>query len=506
MKWIAAGFEDSLAPVLEAFGAAAWPAPPAGFAPVGKVRAMRQVVRGTVEGPEGPLDLAIKWSRPVTSADRVARIVRGGKGPREGRVLRALQRVGVAVPPPLAFASAPADVLVTLWLEDLEPAPAPAAATPTDVNRFAALVAALHDAGVRHRDLSEANVGMHRDAPILIDAGGSRVGPPLARRARVTELARIANGWLRTARRALRLRALRAYMQCWGETDVRAMELEVTRRARALRRRFLTGRDRRPKREGRHFRFFAGGNVAQGVRAALLTDEAFENAADAWLLDDPADAEPLKEGGRVLRVRSPAGSGSVVLKRFDATAKGRLPYALRALRRAEAFRHRHLPVPRALMAVVGIDGQGLLVSEAVDAPNLHAYMTEGAYAALDVRAQRRFLRLLGRTLRLMHDADVSHRDLKAPNLLVPLDAAGDPTVAFADLEGARIRRRPVPWTRRARDLARLDASLAANRTDRMRVMRAYLAVPPWPDVDLRALLDEIAGRVARKRGPSGRPR
>ena len=116
MKWIAAGFENSLAPVLEAFGAASWPEPPDGFAPVGKVRAMRQVVRGTIEGPEGPLDLAVKWSRPVTGADHVARIVRGGKGPREGRVLRALQRVGVAVPPPLAFASAPADVLVTLWL------------------------------------------------------------------------------------------------------------------------------------------------------------------------------------------------------------------------------------------------------------------------------------------------------------------------------------------------------------------------------------------------------
>lgn len=506
MTWIAAGFETSLAPVLRAFGAAAWPEPPAGFTPVGKVRTMRQVVRGTVEGPEGSLCVAVKWSRPVTAADRVSQIVRGGKGPREGRVLQHLQRKGIAVPPPLLFASAPADVLITLWLDDLVPAPAPHAAAPGDVRAFAGLVAALHDAGVRHRDLSASNVGLARGAPVLIDAGGARLGPPLPRRARVSELARIANGWLGTARRALRQRALCAYMDACGESDVRAMEREISRRARALRRRFLAGRDRRPTREGRHFHFFAGGHVAQGVRAALVTDEAYENAADAWLLGDPPDAEPLKDGGRVLRARAPSGSGEVVLKRYERTAKGRLPYPIRALRRAEAFRHRHVPVPRALMAVVGLDGRGLLVSEALDAPNLHAFLAEGGYAALPVPARRRFLRVLGRSLRLMHDADISHRDLKAPNLLVEADPAGEPTVRFADLEGARIRRRPVPWTRRARDLARLDASLTAPRTDRLRVMRAYLAVPPWPEVELRMLLDAIAGRVAWKRGPSGQPR
>ena len=103
-------------------------------------------------------------------------------------------------------------------------------------------------------------------------------------------------------------------------------------------------------------------------------------------------------------------------------------------------------------------------------------------------------------------AEVSHRDLKAPNLLVGAADVPAPQIHLVDLEGARIRRGPVSWSRRARDLARLDASLDANATDRLRVLMAYWRVLPRPRVDRRAFLTRIAQHVRRKRGASGAPR
>jgi hypothetical protein len=78
----------------------------------------------------------------------------------------------------------------------------------------------------------------------------------------------------------------------------------------------------------------------------------------------------------------------------------------------------------------------------------------------------------------MHDRQVSHRDLKAPNVLM---AGADPLAAepvLIDLVGVETGR-PVPEATRVRDLARLNASFLdspiVSRTDRLRCLRAYLA-------------------------------
>ncbi len=112
---------------------------------------------------------------------------------------------------------------------------------------------------------------------------------------------------------------------------------------------------------------------------------------------------------------------------------------------------------------------------------------------------------LGRALRRMHDAEVSHRDLKSPNLLVQ-EADDGFQLLIGDLDGARVRTAPVSWRRRARDLARLDASLDADGDARRWVLDAYLAVWPRPPVDRRTFTSWIAHAVRAKRGPSDRPR
>jgi hypothetical protein len=117
-------------------------------------------------------------------------------------------------------------------------------------------------------------------------------------------------------------------------------------------------------------------------------------------------------------------------------------------------------------------------------------------AALAPAARRAALHRLGRFLRRLHDAEVVHRDLKPANLVAWPTPRG---VAYAvvDLDGARATRRPVPWRRRARDLARLDASVgpAVSRAARHRVLRGYVASFERAGLPLR----DLARRVAAHR-------
>jgi hypothetical protein len=80
----------------------------------------------------------------------------------------------------------------------------------------------------------------------------------------------------------------------------------------------------------------------------------------------------------------------------------------------------------------------------------------------------------------MHDRGVSHRDLKAPNIMLQ-GATTDParaTPVLIDLVGVRAGAHEVPFARRARELARLNASFLAlahvTRAERLRFLRAYL--------------------------------
>jgi hypothetical protein len=79
----------------------------------------------------------------------------------------------------------------------------------------------------------------------------------------------------------------------------------------------------------------------------------------------------------------------------------------------------------------------------------------------------------------LHHRHLSHRDLKAANLLVSPAAGGGggDEVWFIDLVGVR-RQRKLRRRRRLQNLARLHASFRSHpgltRTDKLRFLRAYL--------------------------------
>ena len=508
VRWTTAGFEDAFTALEAALSAATWPEPPNGFETVGKVRSMRTVLRGVMEASDGPVDVVVKWSRPDRLGDHVSRQVRGGKGPREGEVLRALAAEGVAAPEALAYTDDDLDLLVTRALPDLAPLPPVDGLSLPELHQLAELLAAAHAAGLRHRDLHADNVAFADGRPLLVDLGSARVGRPLDEPARVKALARLRHAAFTDVRRTQRLRALTAYLHAAGDdaprTTAHALADGIEARAQVVQRNWRKGRDRRATRSGRHFQVF-GQEDARGIRCRDVVSAAVEPDARRWLDAFPTDATELKAGGRV--ARWPYETRDLVGKRFDAVATGRTPRAERTFRRAFALQVRGLPVPPPVLAI-SHDDAGLYVAQHVEGTELQAWMDGGrggAFARLPHATRVRFLRRLGRLLRALHDAEVSHRDLKPPNLLVVED--GDvPRVVFVDLDGVRIRRRPVRWRRRARDLARLDAGLAARRTDRLRVFQGYWDVLPRPTADAREFLTWVERRVRRKRGPSGLPR
>ena len=531
-RWSAPGFESAVEAALalavrfaagEAFGPDALPA---GFL-VAKRRPMRVVLTGVVEGPRGPVAVYAKLRRPVTLLDHARSKARSPRGAAEGRLLRALAAKGVAAAEPLGWAFDPAtraDALLLRAVPDARPL-ADVMREPLPRLERAALAAGIggllrraHDAGWRPRDVHRENVLVGVDGPVLVDPGTAPLrGPPLA--AKRALLLGIAAHGLSPGPRA-GLLALCAYAG-GDRAEARRWMALAAEAERAVARAYRRGRSRRAHRTGLHFETFRpAGPASRGIVDRAKAPDAWRPLAASWIAAPPAGTRALKKGGGVLAVRLPGHGAEVAMKRYAPTWKDRFrtPRAIRAFRIAYALRVRGVACPEALLAASDARGGGVYVADLLGADGGTAIDLDRAakgdgsgpseFARLSTAARRAALERLGRFLRRMHDEEVVHRDLKAPNLVAWHGPRGA-MFAVVDLEGAHVARGPVPFPRRARDLARLDASLSApfvSRTDRVRVLRGYYATFARPKMPLAEFARRVAFASARKRAPSGRPR
>jgi tRNA A-37 threonylcarbamoyl transferase component Bud32 len=390
------------------------------------------------------------------------------------------------------------------------------------------LLARMHDAGVSHHDLHPGNFLLRlgpEDVPelFLIDLHAVRLGRPLDWRAARKDLVLLNRWFSLRAERSDRLRFWRAYRRIRGPQPdpVRLEKLTLVSNLR-----FWERQDRNCVGNGRYFRRVRRGGVAGHAVADLPAEVLDELLADPDAPFHRPDRVVLKESRSSAVVEfdlpGPDGARRVVYKRFAVTqwsdpwtALVRPTPALRSYVLGHGLRLRCLPTPRPLGVWHrhrhGLPREGYLLTEKVHgAHDLTAYVRDlGAQPAAQRHAQlRRLIGQVAALVRDLHHRRLSHRDLKAPNLLVapapswegPSSGEGlaaaergarwmfvsrsvgfsgedAPQVWFIDLVGVR-RHGKLRRSRRVQNLARLHASFCnqpgLTRTDKLRFLSVYL--------------------------------
>jgi hypothetical protein len=343
------------------------------------------------------------------------------------------------------------------------------------------------------------------DEPVfyLIDLHAVHLGGPLGWAASRANLVLLNRWFILRAGRSDRLRFWDAYHRHrteWIEPGPQAADLarELERLTWASNLDFWRSRDRRSLVTNRYYERVQSEAVVghtvrdldRGAVAALLADpdQPFRRP-DVRLLKDSRSSTvaefDLVVNGAVKRV---------IYKRFRITAWSdswvalvRPSAALRSWVHGHGLRERCLPTPRPLAVLhrllQGRPAEGYLLTEKVEnAVDVHRFLAD--LATLSGAARRHLLRRcldqLAALIRELHHRQLSHRDLKAANILAV--ASGQwavPTIHLwlIDLVGV-VRHRRLPRRRRVQNLARLHTSFRAHpaltRTDKLRFLRVYL--------------------------------
>jgi tRNA A-37 threonylcarbamoyl transferase component Bud32 len=522
---------------------AAWLA--AGVAEIVKRSPQRTVYRVRLPG----LSVYVKQHHLPDRKTWLRQCLRAPKAHREFERMRALQRRGVPAPVPLGWGSRPGvlgvgeSFLVTAALDDVvslnEIRSEDRRSVALQLGRF---VARMHDAGVLHGDLHAGNFLMRRSGEIfLVDLDAVRLGSRLDESTSLANLAMLAAAFARRCSRSDRLRFLASYAWARGwDVDRRLHPLAhaIESRADAYNLEFWRRRDQRCLRSNRYFRPLSGpgttGHAVRGIDPAWL--DAFVHDPDAVF-----ERSPLLKNSRSSTVASTwahvdGTALPVIVKRFRVTSRTdpwtalvRPTAALRSWLLGHGLLERGVPTARPLAVLhrqqAGLVREGYLVTEKIEpAQELQAYVRDLAGLPA-VEARRRLLRQLERVaaaVRDLHRCRLSHRDLKAANLLATSVAAeetpaglsrpfGTLSVAaipkattnlwFIDLVGVRLHDR-LGRRRRIQNLARLNASFfkepAVSRTDRLRFLRIYFEWGIHGKNDWKTWWRQIAAATAAK--------
>jgi hypothetical protein len=445
---------------------------------------------------------------------RVRALMGRGPGRREWDALEAARAAGLDVPEAVALARGPAERLVTagvpgepldeyLFSRYFEPLagdpPYPGARPPELVAvfrrrrvptkgtvdpkalawRLADVVARLAEARLYLPDLHPGNILISGGAGTwrlwLVDlAEAVRPAPADAVRRHLVQLEHFFEP---IASVVERIRCHHRVIQLLGDgPDARQVALGTS----AYRRRFYRRRDRRTRRESKYFKRLAEGDWqgwATADRASTMERllEAGDPTADAR-------AKTIKEGrtAGVWRVAFDDAGGHATLffkrhKRASGLGRSR---SVAAFRKGHALLARGIATARPAGAADRRRGpflvDTLLATEPVDGEPLSDWLRSRPPAA----ERRAVARRLARLIRRMHEAGFSHRDLKAPNILVAPAHGPESRPVLVDLDGLAYKGN-VSERRRAQNLMRLSVSLdewgVARQTDRLRFLRAYLA-------------------------------
>ena len=458
---------------------------------------------------------------------------RRGKGRNEGKRSEVLDSIGVRTIYPIALGerrkrrflfenflitweipgTVPLDEFLENRLEEL-PEPQRSRIRQRLATSLAVLTARLHNSGMTHIDFHPGNV-LVRLGPdempelSMIDLDALRLSPRLSWARARQNLALLDHYfWLRSSRTD-RYRFLKSYLANRTEQapDSRRFAQGIEDSTRAWAERLWRRWGRRCRSTNKYFQLFkssrawsvAARDLDPAEIAVLLAnpDDPFSRPETTWLKNSRTSTvveTTMRVCGRPT---------TVVYKRFN--RKKWIDPWLNLIRPSRAWRSwqagqdlvsRGIPTPRnlAFLARRGsfrssplswfLPHETYLVTLKQDNVTTLAEYVRQTLPALDPEARHDQIRkvnlALARLIRALHDRSLSHRDLKASNILVHPDAleTGE-FLSLIDLVGVRLMN-PVPWGRRIQNLARLSVSLGTvpgrTRTESLRFLRAYL---PW---------------------------
>jgi tRNA A-37 threonylcarbamoyl transferase component Bud32 len=382
------------------------------------------------------------------------------------------------------------------------------------------MIARMHDAGMVHRDLHAGNLLVRLEAEdvprlFVIDLHAVAFGSALTWRASRANLVILNRWFVLCAARSDRLRFWRAYCAergpAWFQASpgMRASARDLEHRSWKSNWRFWRNRDRRCLAVNRHYRRVRQANVAGHAVADLHPSVLYPFLADpdgpfrhpgAVLLKDSRSSTVAE-----LDLRVGADVRRVIYKRFRVTSWSdpwkallRRSSALRSWVNGHGLRDRGLPTPRPLAVFhrrrVGLVYEGYLLTDKIpSAVDLRRCLDELCTLppGQSFDARRRLIDQVARLVRELHRRRLSHRDLKAANVLVSggvLSGEWSQTTTYhspltthhlwlIDLVGLTCHRH-LRRSRRVQNLARLHASFwqgpLLTRTDRLRFLRTYL--------------------------------
>lgn len=369
---------------------------------------------------------------------------------------------------------------------------------------IARLAARIHEAGIEHRDLHERNLILQPqpDGPFrlyLLDLHELRVHGtlpwPLARR----ELARTGRYFTLRTSRTDRLRFLRHYAELRrvpvSQVDDLARTVEeATMESRAD---FWRRRDSRPRRKNPAFHEYRlPGVIAYAstelpertVRQLMRNPDApFGNAVRRWW--------KMGRVTRVAEVQFPSilRGRTLIYKQYhfkgwheSLAALVHPNQATRAWSCGAALLLREIPTPRPLLLLhklrCGLPVNSYLLTQKVPGAVTIAQYLEEHLPRLEPAERKRVVRgvieCAAILLRTLHERRVTHRDLKASNILVsPAEDLAQPQLWLVDLDSVQTWQ-TVPERLRIQNLARFHVSFHQSgwitRADRLRFLRTYL--------------------------------
>ena len=376
------------------------------------------------------------------------------------------------------------------------------------------MTARLHDAGFLHEDFHPGNLLVRFpsvDEPelVMIDLDALRTKKRLKWKLACQNLALLDHFfWLRSSRTD-RCRFLKNYLENRSDElpEIHLFARRIEKSTRSWAERLWKRWGRRCRSTNKYFEV-VDGSLCWAVRSRDLDPGEIRS-----LLDDPdapfrgADATVLKDSRTTTVAETTMLVGGrprpVIYKRFN--RKKWLDPLLNLFRPSRAWRSwqagqdlvsRGIPTPQNLAYLSRrrpfrsnplfwfLPHETYLITVKEEATvNLATYVS-AILPSLPFELRRARIRRLAtslsRLVRSLHERSLSHRDLKAANILIRIDTLEvEDRLSLIDLVGV-CRRHPIPRQRRIQNLARLAISLGdvpgATRTDALHFLRLYL---PW---------------------------